>query len=237
MVVIPAGAFRMGCVSGVSCPVDEGRHDTTAERPVHELTISRAFALSVHEITFDDYRVFANSSNPDAEARARGLYPVSSVSWNDAMAYVTWLSRETGEPYRLPSEAEWEYAARASTNTRYSWGADIGANRANCFGNPNTVRDFGPHCGDPWDETAPVGSFAPNRFGLDDMHGNVTEWVADCWNVSYVGALSQGGAWDTGNCSVRVVRGGSAWLAPSTLRAAWRHAHSNDTRRGALDFE
>ena len=123
-----------------------------------------------------------------------------NVSWEDAQSYVTWLSRETGESYRLPSESEWEYAARAGTATKYSWGNEIGVNRANCDG-----------CGSRWDNqrTAPVGSFAPNGFGLYDMHGNVWEWVEDCWNGSYAGAPSDGGAWRSGDCAKRVLRGGS----------------------------
>ena len=123
------------------------------------------------------------------------------------------LSQQTGQRYRLPSEAEWEYAARAGSETKYSWGNEIGRNRANC-------RD----CGSRWDfeQTAPVGSFAPNRWGLHDMHGNVYEWVQDCWNDSYGGAPTDGSAWQQGNCSQRVLRGGSWGFDPRSLRSADR---------------
>ena len=144
------------------------------------------------------------------EGWGRGDRPVINVSWDDAQAFVGWLSQETGESYRLPSEAEWEYAARAGTETRYSWGDEIGTNRANCDG-----------CGSQWDDrqTAPVGSFPPNPFGLHDMHGNVGEWVEDCWNDSYRSAPADGIAWLSGDCDRRLSRGGS-WWSPRTIRAA-----------------
>ena len=130
----------------------------------------------------------------------RGNRPVINVSWKDAQSYVRWLSQRTGHRYSLPSESEWEYVARAGTDTRYSWGDEIGRNRANCDG-----------CGSRWDDeqTAPVGSFSPNAWGVHDMHGNVWEWVEDCWNDSYVGAPSDGSAWESGECGYRVLRGGS----------------------------
>ena len=135
------------------------------------------------------------------------------VSWEDAVAYAEWLSVQTGERYRLPSEAEWEYAARAGSTTKYGWGNDIGHNRANCGG-----------CGSQWDDekTAPVGSFNPNAFGLHDMHGNLWEWVQDCWNGSYQGAPADGSAWTSGDCERRVLRGGSWYNRPGNLRAADR---------------
>ena len=219
MVVVPAGRFRMGCVSGLDCFDDE--------KPVHEVTMPRAFALSVHEVTFEDYDRFTYPNKVDDESWGRGRRPVIYVSWNDAKEYVAWLSSQTGAEYRLPSEAEWEYAARAGTATKYSWGNEIGANRANCDNDG---------CGDRWEYTAPVGSFAPNAFGLYDMHGNVWEWVEDCWNGSYSGAPSDGSAWLRGDCAVRVVRGGSwddlAWL----LRAALPLRLSTGDRYGTLGF-
>ena len=137
-----------------------------------------------------------------------------NVSWEDATAYAEWQSAETGERYRLPSEAEWEYAARAGTTTAYSWGAEIGQNRANCNG-----------CGSRWDDeqTAPAGSFAANAWGLHDMHGNVTEWVEDCWHDSYARAPADGSAWTRGgDCGRRVLRGGSWGNDPRILRSADR---------------
>ena len=136
------------------------------------------------------------------------------MSWEDATAYAEWLSAETGEWYRLPSEAEWEYAARAGTTTAYSWGPDIGQNRANCDG-----------CGSRWDgeQTAPAGSFAANAWSLHDMHGNVNEWVEDCWHNRYARAPADGSAWTRGgDCGRRVLRGGSWLHYPWHLRSADR---------------
>ncbi|MDE0342456.1 MAG: SUMF1/EgtB/PvdO family nonheme iron enzyme [Deltaproteobacteria bacterium] len=140
---------------------------------------------------------------------------------------MTRLSAQTGAEYRLPSEAEWEYAARAGTTTRYSWGNEIGVNRANCDG-----------CGSRWDDsqTAPVRSFRANGFGLHDMHGNVYEWVADCLNGSYVGAPSDGSAWLRGNCGMRVLRGGSWDFNPWNLRAANRSRITTDDRDYDVGF-
>ena len=205
MVVIPAGSFRMGCVSGQDCFDDE--------RPVHDVTIPRAFAVSRYEVTFEDYDRFMSANRADDEGWGRGRRPVINVPWDHAQEYVAWLSRQTGQTYRLLSEAEWEYVARAGSSTAYSWGNDIGTNRANCDG-----------CGSQWDgrQTAPVGSFSANAFGVHDMHGNVWEWVEDCWNGSYAGAPSDGGAWRSGDCSRRVVRGGSWGNVPGVLRSAYR---------------
>ena len=206
MVVIPAGSFRMGCVSGREC--------RDPEQPVHAVTIARPFALSTYEVTFEEYDRFTFPNRVDDEGWGRGRRPVTNVSWNDAQEYVAWLSSETGLQYRLPSEAEWEYAARGGTTTAYSWGNEIGNNRANCSG-----------CGSQWDNrmTAPVGSFGANAWGLHDMHGNVWEWTEDCRHDSYVGAPRDGSAWTVGeNCGLRVGRGGSWGGDPGLLRAAVR---------------
>ena len=206
MVVIPAGSFRMGCVSGVKCDDDE--------KPVHNVTIARPFAVSKYELTFEEYDRFTMpTGRVDDQGWGRGRRPVINVSWQDAQDYVRWLSGETGATYRLLTEAEWEYAARAGTSTAYNWGNQIGSGRANCQG-----------CGSQWDkrQTAPVGSFGANGFGLHDMHGNVWEWVADCWNGSYNGAPSDGSAWTSGDCSDRVLRGGSLYFIPRNLRSAYR---------------
>ena len=167
MVVVPAGTFRMGCVSGRNCRDDES--------PVHLVTIDAPFAVGVYEVTFAEWDRCVRAGGcggyrPDDEGWGRGKRPVIHVSWKDARAYVAWLSGESGAGYRLLSEAEWEYVARAGSETAYSWGDVIGRNRANCYG-----------CGSRWDgkQTAPVGSFAANAFGLHDVHGNVAEWVQD----------------------------------------------------------
>ena len=220
MVVIPAGSFQMGCVSGVGC------HDD--EKPVHQVTIPQALAVGKYEVTFEEYDRFTMpTGRVDDHGWGRGRRPVINVSWQDAKDYVRWLSQETGESYRLLSESEWEYAARAGTGTAYSWGNEIGSGRANCDG-----------CGSQWDasQTAPVGSFSANGFGLHDMHGNVWEWVEDCWNGSYNGAPSNGSAWQQGECSRRVLRGGSWGDLPGSLRSAYRLRNSTGFRVSYYGF-
>ena len=215
MVVIPAGQFRMGCVSGSrACESDEW--------PVHEVKVA-SFALGRYEVTFEEYDCFAKATDrrlPDDEGWGRGRRPVINVSWQDAVAYAQWLSAETEKPYRLPSEAEWEYAARAGTVTRYSWGPYVGRNRASC-----------DDCRSQWDDeaTTPVGSFNPNGWGLHNVHGNVSEWVQDCWNENYQGAPTDGSAWETGECSQRVLRGGARGLSKH-LRSASRYGASAGLR-------
>lgn len=225
MVVIPAGRFRMGCVSGHEC--------LDWELPVHDVTIAQAFAVSKYEVTFAQWDACVAGGGcggyaPDDEGWGRGRRPAINVSWEDAQEYVAWLSRQSGQTYRLLSEAEWEYVARAGSETMYSWGNDIGSNRANCIG-----------CGSQWDDrqTAPSGSFSPNSFGVYDMHGNVIEWVEDCWNDSYVGAPSDGSAWRSGECDRRVLRGGS-WNTdlPRHLRSADRYSNTAAFRVSVYGF-
>ena len=220
MVVIPAGRFRMGCLSNDDDCVDR-------EKPVHEVAIAQPFALSVHEVTFEDYDRFTYPNRVADDGWGRGRRPAINVSWDDAQDYVQWLSAQTGGTYRLPSEAEWEYAARAGTTTNYHWGDEIGANRAHCYS-----------CGSQWsaDQTAPAGSFAPNRFGLYDMHGNVREWVADCSNASYRGAPSDAGPWLGDDCTERVLRGGSWFSYPRNLRAANRYWYATGVRVSIVGF-
>ena len=217
MVVIPAGTFMMGCVSGRECKSNE--------LPVHEVELARSFALSSHEVTFEDYERFTHADT--ANEWGRGRRPVYNVSWVDAERYTRWLSDQTGQKYRLPSEAEWEYAARAGSGGMYSWGDDVGWRRANCEG-----------CGSQWDDrrAAPVGSFAPNGFGVYDMHGNVWEWVQDCLNRDYDGAPTDGTAWLRGDCGRRVLRGGSWASGPEDLRAASRGRQATDDRNYLIGF-
>ena len=227
MVVVPAGRFRMGCVSGQDCGDDE--------LPVHDVQVG-SFALSKYEVLFEEYDRFADATGRArprdgplyGEGWGRGGRPAINVSWEDATAYTEWLSAQTGATYRLPSEAEWEYAARAGTTTPYSWGSDIGQNRANCSG-----------CGSRWDleQTAPAGSFAPNAWGLHDMHGNVSEWVADCWHDRYARAPSDGSAWTRGgDCGLRVLRGGSWVYGAGDLRAASRRLRTAGFRNADFGF-
>ena len=221
MVVIPAGSFWMGCVSGRDC----GYND----RPVHQVQIE-SFELGKYEVTFEEYDQFTAATGWEwALGKGRGRRPrrpVAYVSWEDAVAYTGWLSEQTGERYRLPSEAEWEYAARAGTVTKYSWGNEIGRNRANCHA-----------CGSQYGrQTAPVGSFAPNGWGLHDMHGNVSEWVQDCSNSSYRGAPADGSAWESGGCSLRVFRGGSRDYDLHHLRSASRFGNTPSFRHDLTGF-
>lgn len=211
MVAIAAGSFRMGCVSGVDC--------RSNELPVHDVALTKPLALSKFEVTCDEFARFARATDREnaeqAACSAATSAPVVNVSWLDATAYAEWLSRETRRPYRLPSEAEWEYAARAGTATRYSWGNSIGVERANCNGCRNRAnRD---HRG-----TVPVGSFRENPWGLHDMLGNAWEWVSDCRRDDYSGVAGDGSSWIGTNCEERVLRGGSWRVNPSLVRAAQR---------------
>jgi formylglycine-generating enzyme required for sulfatase activity len=150
-----------------------------------------------------------------------------NVSWDDAQRYVEWLSRLTGRPYRLLTEAEWEYAARAGTMTVYPWGDEIGKGNANCNG-----------CGSEWDgrQTSPVGSFKPNAFGLYDVAGNAWQWVQDCYHDGYDGAPGDGSAWTEGDCGNRILRGGSWINSPEDLRSARRVGLTTDYRFYFLGF-
>ena len=224
MVAVPAGSFRMGCLySEQLCVFNE-------QLPVHEVRVP-SFALGRYEVLFEEYDRFLAATgreSPRDEGWGRGGRPVINVSWEDATAYAEWLSAKTGQRYRLPSEAEWEYAARAGSTTRYAWGNDIGQNRANCN-----------RCGSRWDatQTAPAGSFAANGWGLHDMHGNVWEWVEDCWHDSYARAPADGSAWTRGgNCGRRVVRGGSWGTASPGLGSAERLWDDVGDRRNRVGF-
>ena len=214
MAVVPAGPYRMG-----------------SQNDQHGVTIGAPFAVGRYEVTFEEWDACARDGGcriaEDARGWGRGRHPVIYVSWDDAERYVQWLSRKTRKSYRLLSESEWEYAARAGTETAYSWGDEIGVNRANCDG-----------CGSQWDDskTTPVGSFGANAWGLHDMHGNVWEWVDDCWNDSYAGAPADGSAWLRGNCDLRVLRGGSWDVKPSGLRAAVRGRNTTSFRSGSYGF-
>ena len=207
MVVIPAGTFRMGCVTGRQCE--------DWETPVREVRVP-SFEISRNEVTFAQWDVCVEYGAcrwvPD-EGWGRDDRPVIGITWHDAQAYVSWLRRATGGAYRLPTEAEWEFAARAGAETRTIWGNSVRRDQANWDG----------------DRTRPVGSFAPNGFGLNDMFGNVGEWVEDCWHDSFRGAPSDGSAWVDSECSSRVWRGGS-WASREArnLRAANRWGRGPD---------
>ena len=229
MVVIPAGSFRMGCVSGLDC--------FEREKPVHTVTIRQPFAVSKYEITFEDYDRFTYPNKVDDEGWGRARRPIINVSWNDAKEYVAWLSSQTGQTYRLLTEAEWEYAARAGTSTKYHFGnSESQLCRYANFADKTVGFDDAPCSDGVGGQTAVVGRYAANAYGLHDMHGNVWEWVEDCWNDSYSGAPSNGDAWLRGNCERRVLRGGS-WLSdPGLLRSAFRGGLSTGDRDLSLGF-
>ncbi len=223
MVDAPAGLFRMGDVY-VSY---------TDELPVRLVTINRAFKMGRYEVTFEEYDQFAaetGRSLPGDSGWGRGKRPVINVSWKDAKEYAKWLSMKSRKRYRLPTEAEWEYAARAGTTTLYWWGGEIGKNQANCDG-----------CRSEWDnkQTAPVGFFLPNKFGLYDTAGNVWEWVEDCWHEDYRGAPADGSAWLGTNgmdCAGRVIRGGSWNVIPDSLRTSIRFRGVAHFRNSDIGF-
>jgi formylglycine-generating enzyme required for sulfatase activity len=220
MVELLPASFQMGSL-GNSLNFDEG--------PRHMVKL-KAFSISKREVTFAEYDRFARATGrrlPYDETWGRGKRPVINVSWRDAMAYADWLSKQTGRKYRLPSEAEWEYAARAGSVYSYWWADNEDGAHANCF-----------DCGSRWDgkQTAPAGSFKANRFGLFDMSGNVQEWTADCYHNSYTGAPADGSAWQTPECTQRVVRGGAYSSPLDSLRSAKRGQLIQDTRLDNLGF-
>ena len=209
MIVIPAGEFTMG-----SSATEKGRYDN--EGPQHKVTIAKSFAVSKFDVTFAEWDACVSVGGcPQISdsGYGRGSKPAINLAWDEAQQYVVWLSKMTGKPYRLLTEAEWEYVARAGTTTAYFWGDEIGKGNANCNG-----------CGSQWDDkqTAPVGSFKPNAFGLYGMAGNVWQWVQDCYHGDYKQAPTDGSAWTSGDCSRRIVRGGTWFSTTRRLRSALR---------------
>jgi formylglycine-generating enzyme required for sulfatase activity len=256
MVVIPAGTFVMGSPDGKTpiigldgkpkdgplAPAEKGRDPD--EGPQHEVTVA-TFAAGKHEVTFDDYEecVRLKGCAPVSDSSwGKGRQPVINISWDEAKRYVDWLVRVTGKPYRLLTEAEWEHAARAGTTTVYSFGDD---ERELCkhanLADPSlkkaeptyTAIDF---CDDGHAAPAPVGSYQANAFGLHDMHGNVFEWTEDCYVNSYRDAPGNGTARWTGECKLRVARGGSWYVHPQSVRAAFRSRATPGIRDFTLGF-
>ncbi|QQZ30679.1 formylglycine-generating enzyme family protein [Thiothrix subterranea] len=246
MLPIPAGTFTMGCVDGrdnvegvAACGGDE--------TPAHEVTIS-AFQMAKTETTVGQYMAcvdvgvcpapeWLEPNAPDYYKKlGTGLsdfnYPIVGVSWNDANTYAQWLSKETGKPYRLPTEAEWEYAARGGTDSAYPWGNKASHEFAN-YGKDECCDGLASGK-DQWVYTAPVGSFAANGYGLQDMNGNVYEWVLDTWHSDYKGAPVDGSAWESG--TYRVLRGG-AWINDArNVRSANRDYDTPDDRSLNMGF-
>ncbi|MFL0797283.1 MAG: SUMF1/EgtB/PvdO family nonheme iron enzyme [Cellvibrionaceae bacterium] len=223
MVSIPGGSFMMGS------------NEYSDEKPVHRVQIS-PFKMGKYEITWAQYQpcidegaCLNNDGDGGDKGWGKGNRPMINVSWNDiTQHYIPWLNRKTGKRFRLPTEAEWEYAARAGSTSKYSWGNSIDCSKAR-YGY------YSDECGKQ-KSTDPVGSFAPNTFGLYDMHGNVWEWVQDCWNDNYSGAPSNGSAWESGDCAKRVLRGGSWFYFPHDLRSAFRNLGSAGNRDYSVGF-
>lgn len=249
MVVIAAGEFMMGS------PPSEDRWDGGREDPRHKVAIARGFALGQFEVTRRQFALFAaDTERPAARCAAwengawRGTparnwrepgfdqgeeHPAVCISWSDALAYTQWLSRKTGKGYRLPSEAEWEYAARAGTASARYWGETAAEGCAFANQGDQALRlalglEGVAECDDRHVYTAPAGSYRPNAWGLFDMLGNAWEWTQDCWNVGYEGAPADGAAWTVGDCALRVPRGGSWNSHQRNIRSANRGTYRAD---------
>jgi formylglycine-generating enzyme required for sulfatase activity len=212
MIAVPAGNFDMGS------------SDIPYAKPLHRVTIANAFAIGRREVSFAEWDLCVAEGGckyrPNDRGWGRGDRPVIDVSWNDAQLFVAWLSQKTEQKYRLPTEAEWEYAARAGTASTFWWGRDKGSGHANC-------EDCG---GPPVRRTLPSGSFQANAFGLFDTAGNAAEWVEDCWNESYRDAPRDGSAWTKGQCDQHVLRGGSFTNNATALQSAARFRYDKDVR-------
>ena len=264
MVVVPAGSFTMG-----SPKVEPGRYED--EGPQHDVRIAKPFAVGEFQVTVDEFKAFVAATAYDAGSTCyawngkswepqsgrswrdpgfaqTGAHPAACLNWDDAQAYAKWLSSKTGRAYRLPSEAEWEYAARGQTQPgsypryffgdseadfcKYGNGADQTAQKQVPGAKDWTVLP----CSDGYAYTSPVGSFRPNAFGLFDMHGNVWQWVEDCYHDTFVGAPTNGKAWTDGKCETRVLRGGSWNINPRSLRAAGRSRYGPGSRSHGVGF-
>ena len=213
MVALPEGRFSMGSANGAG-----------SERPVRDVTIGQPFAIGKYEVTVAEWKACAKAGacrdvgDPEPGDTER---PMQNVSWPDAQAFVAWLSKTTGMTYRLPSESEWEYAARGGKSTRFWWGDSVLKGQANCS-----------ECQDDWDRKKPssVGAFGANPFGLHDMNGGVAEWVADCWIASYRGAPADASARVQGNCPQRVLRGGSWRSKGNSITSSSRFFYDSQVR-------
>jgi formylglycine-generating enzyme required for sulfatase activity len=223
LIPLSSGSFTMG-----------SNNDDPAEKPPHRVSIGRAFAIGKYEVTVEQWNACADAgactrvaAEGESATPPPGNAPMRNVSWDDAQVYVKWLSKVGGKPYRLPTEAEWEYAARGGTQSTYWWGDQMKKGTADC-----------KDCGDPYkpDAPTPVGSFAANPYGLYDMNGSVWEWVADCWHSSYRNAPVDGRAWDDPSCSVRVIRGGSWREGAPYMQSATRFKYSSSVRQSQNGF-
>jgi formylglycine-generating enzyme required for sulfatase activity len=219
LVLIPSGSFNMGSIEVFDF-----------EGPVHQVAIRKPFYIGRYEVTYEEWDACVVDRGctyrPDDGGTGRGRRPVTNVDWNDAKTYIAWLSQKTGKTYRLPTESEWEYAARAATTSAYPWGRSLDKDRANCSGCTS----------DPRNKTIDVGSFKPNAFGVYDMAGNAAEWVEDCWSEGYRGAPADGSASIKPGCRERVLRGGSFNNDPKYLRSAARFRYDYNVRYPSNGF-
>jgi len=220
LVVVPAGHFNMG---------DLNSRDHLNEQPVHSVSIPIGFAVGKYEVTYENWAACVRDGGCSFTPTKWWGGPrvsVVGISWNDTASYLEWITRKTGKNYRLLSESEWEYVARAGSGSDFHWGDDVGYDNASC-----------EICGKRWwDRVAPTGGFKPNRWGLFDVHGNAAEWVQDCWNGSYDGAPTDGSAWLLGNCDWRVLRGGSWRSSPENIRLSSRTSAKPDERSYRYGF-
>jgi formylglycine-generating enzyme required for sulfatase activity len=218
LVVVPTGDFTMGS------------NETPYEKPEHQISIRKSFAIGRREVTFAEWDqcadVGACKQRPDDHGWGRGDRPLINVSWDDAKQFVGWLSQKTGQKYRLPSEAEWEYAARAGTKTPFWWGREVGTGHAQCDSCGSTIKQ----------QVVPAGSFRPNGFGLYDTAGNAAEWVEDCWNDNYRNSPKDASPATSGDCRLRVLRGGNFLSKASEIRSSARFRYDVDVRYYANGF-
>jgi len=252
MVVVPAGTFMMGSPESERAPIQAAlvayaivpggstSPPLSTESPQHNVTVARPFAVGRFQVTFNEWDACVtdggcNGYRPSDQGWGRNRRPVINVNWDDAKAYVAWLSHKTGKIYRLLSEAEWEYMARAGTTTPFWWGASFSTSQANYDG---TRTYGGQSTGDNRQKTLPVDtpSFSPNPWGLYQVHGNSYDWVEDCYHEGYNGAPSDGSAWATGACKAHVVRGGAWSSAPWILRSAYRGFFATNFRSSNHGF-
>jgi formylglycine-generating enzyme required for sulfatase activity len=219
MVPIQPGSFTMG-----------NNADDPSEKPPHHVTVGAPFAIGKYEVTVEQWNACADANacpRLSSETNSIKNAPARDLSWDDAQLYVKWLSKVTGKPYRLPTEAEWEYADRGGTTSRYWWGDQMRKGVANCS-----------NCGDPYHKEGPepVGSFAANPRGLYDMNGGVWEWVSDCWHNSYQSAPADGRSWDAPGCNMRVIRGGSWREGNDYMLTSTRFKYSQSVRQSQNGF-
>ncbi|KWZ58232.1 hypothetical protein WK57_20570 [Burkholderia ubonensis] len=219
MLAVSPGTFAMGSNSG-----------DPSEKPAHRVTLDHSFALAKYVVTVAQWNTCRDAGacpRLPGDSNMAPNAPARDLSWDDAQQYVKWLSKISGKSYRLPTEAEWEFAARGGTATRYWWGNEMRPGNANC-----------KDCGPPWHAEAPdnVGSFAANPLGFYDMGGGVWEWVSDCWHNSYKNAPADGRAWDEPNCQVRVIRGGSWRDGANYMPVSTRFKYDSSVRYSANGF-